>query len=629
MDSVMFRFALLLILLPCFIHAQDQTEPELEPEPAVDQAPDFDTFDQIPVENGVSREPSYFPIRGVNEPDIWVHHQIIKEGRDLSFPVPENATPALAAVRFDGPVRGLLLHNPDEPAIGDSEALIAAIIAGAETDREKADRIFMWVVENYQDWWFTAEGLRNIRRFPKNIATQIWGYGHGFCSDASQILVAMWRHVGFPARITNLHPRHTVATVDYDGASHVYDVQHRSFWEKPDGQVASEHELRENPEWFVQNLDEYGYDPIGYPPALTAKWYGDTEFRYSEAHDWELNRDFRFNLREDESYEIHYIGKPFYYHPDLWRQYYGETTLTRDPPWPFRGRLRYEPKENVDLQTLTLADQRTAYAITMQSPYLFTEGTIQVPGLNQHTEIYVWAHDELHYLGPMISGIARLKKHIAGTYRFAVYLVPPEPWENPQEHLAGLELDAYTQMSPIGLPRITAGRTQWATLVEAGEPRISVWYRNHGPDLEVTFAGSVPEHPKPGENVQIRYTVRNTGTGASLVTAARLRNLTTALLAESEEIIGDTQIPPLAPGEQTEITFWWTANTRQTWYGQNPSVQRFEIRIDEHKERIEADRSNNELQHYLHLSQEGGQPAPLPGYSPIGLKSGKIYGNQP
>ena len=522
-------------------------------------------------------------------------------GEGLNFQLPQNSNPAPIAIQILGPVKGFYLHNTNSPKPGDTRSLANQLIRNCNTDKEKAEAIFDFITKNFKDWWYPAEGYQEIVRYPRNIGVQLWGYGYGFCSDSGQIAAALWREAGLKAKITKLHPFHTVASVFYDGSWHVYDLQHRTFWEKTDGAVASELEMAGRPNLFSQNLDEYGYDPIGYPPALEAKWYSESEIKYHRSKRWELNYDFSLELRDGESFTFCYLGNPKVYHPPMWVQYYGEQTRNRNPPWPYKGLQVYEPREQVVYQEVETNDGETAYVISMKSPFLFTDGTVELKGETKETLVYVWSHNHLQFVTPMIYGVAPIGSQIEGTRAFSVCIVPKKPYANPGERLKGLTIRAETQISHLTLPKIQSGSNNLIVEWQTGQPELKLWYRKLAQDLSVKYRSCNPKHPKVGDNVTLEYVVVNRGLAASLPTTYRVRNLTTALLAESGELVGIGQIPPIEPGGQCAISISWTANTRQTWYGQNPLHQRFDIWIDEKKNVTDSNRSDQRLQHYVLL----------------------------
>jgi hypothetical protein len=156
-------------------------------------------------------------------------------------------------------------------------------------------------------------------------------------------------------------------------------------------------------------------------------------------------------------------------------------------------------------------------------------------------------------------------------------------------------------------------------IFDEGSPHLSLWFLEHSADLTLTDFSLSPEHPAPGEAATLSYTVTNEGDHRSQPTLLEVYNNTTVFRSETIENVGTTTIPPLGPGETFQATFHWTANTRMTWYGQNPYVQLFDAWLDLPKDAPDPDpaRENNRRQDYVLLRQEDGNLPTLPGYQPL------------
>lgn len=555
--------------------------------------------------------------QGVYEPGQEVWAQVPHKNGHIRLSLPEEKTPSLIAFRVHGPVQGFRFAPAGQPLPGDLDQLVEQILVGSETDAERAMAVFRYVDGNFHQWWFPAEGYQNIRLHSDAVNRQIWGYGYGFCSDVARVAAVLWRIAGLPSRIVGIDPFHTVVEVYYDKGWHLFDVQHRSFWRGKDGAIASAEMLRQQPHLFDQGLDEYGVDRIGYPPMALAYWYQNAQISYHEGLAWETDTVSSLNLREGEFFELNYVGKPYIYHPDFWVQAYGESTLRRDPPWPYSGKIIYAPSNYgamPEWETILTSDGRTAYVIAMQSPYLITEAYLRLPALAGKGEAFVFAHDRYLYVGPIKANGIRMGKQVAGTYGFAVCLVMDEPLENPQATLADLEMVSHVQVSHIGVPKLRPGVNDWPVDWDSGQPDLKCWFRADGPDLTVS---NLPfqEPPVTGQATVLRYLVQNAGSGVSLPTAVSLYNKTTGLFSEAVDLVGQYTVPPLEPGASFILECPWVANTRQTWYGQNPYLQHFEIQIDPDHARSDYDRANQNLTHVVRLRDEKGVLSPLPGYT--------------
>lgn len=565
------------------------------------------------------------PMELLNHPYPEVHETgqslllgVPRAGEALALEFDEKQTPAPIAMRILGPVSGFRIASAGEPFPGDFQDLVSKLGALATTDKDRAMVVFKYVDNHIRQWWFPAEGYQNIHLHSEEVARQIWGFGYGFCSDVARISVALWESLGLKARIVSIDPFHTVAEVFYDDAWHLFDVQHKSFWRNEQGVIASASELRADPRPLWRGLDQYGLDRIGYPPLPLEYWYQQGQITYHKNLTWVEGTDFGIHLREGEFFEIDYVGQPHIYHPDYWVQAYGERTLRRDPPWPYRGRQYYVPSwfgAQVQWQTLNTEDGRTAYVFPMQSPYLFTEAMLRLPALAEQAEVFVYAHDRFQFVSPMKAQGARLGRLIAGTTNFAVCIVVDEALEKPDEILGSIEIRATVQMSHLAVPKIRSGKNALPVTWHEGQPTVFFWYRADGPDLTASYVESPGKEPVLGQNAELRYRIKNQGSGASWPTKVALYNTTTALFSENVEPIGWYTIPPLQPGESYELTCHWKANTRLNWYGQNPQVQHFELRMDPHRQRADANGENQYVKHHVLVRDQDGKMPTLPGYS--------------
>jgi len=615
-------------LLLCLVHSTSLVaQPGQRPDPGDVILYGSPGFEVGPAEE--TKEPGSAAIYDAKFPDVHepgqkIWNQIPAKNNEIHIQLEREKTPNPIALRVLGPVNGFRLAPEGRPLPGDLEALVGTIVNGQMSDSERAMAVFRFVDENFGQWWFPAEGYRTIRLHSEAVSRQIWGYGYGFCSDVARVAAVLWRMAGLPSRIVGIDPYHTVVEVYYDKAWHLFDIQHRSFWRDRKGDIASAEMLRQQPLLFSQGLDKHGLDPIGYPPIPLAYWYGNATISYHDEIRWETTTDLGLHLRDGEYFELNFVGKPTIYHPDFWVQAYGASTLDRDPPWPVSGRICYAPGRygaQPEWQTMQTNDGRTAYVITMQSPYLFTEGYLRLPAVAEKGEVFVYAHERYKYAGPLKANGARLGRQIAGTYRFAVCLVMDEPLQNPPETLADLEMVALVQVSHIGVPRLRPGSNTWPVGWDSGQPELKLWYRPSGPDLSVSYLPA-ENLAKVGDTTVLRYRVQNDGSGPAMPTTAVLYNTTTGLFSEDVELVGTYTVPPLDPGESFVLECHWIANTRQTWYGQNPYLQQFELHLDPEKLRSDHDRSNHRLSHRIQLRDQDGNLRELPGYTRYPMKNG-------
>ncbi len=535
--------------------------------------------------------------------------------------IPEGLTPSPVTLRFTGPVQGLLIQDEGMPAVGDLDGLIRHLVRNAKTDREKAEALYRFAAHEMKDWYFPAQG---VDLTVEDLKTLIWNFGFGFCYDLGRLQAGLWARAGLRSRIVGW-PQHSLAEVFYDGAWRLYDGQHRSFYLKEDGSVAGFHDLKANGALFHKGLNAFGLDAIGYPPHHMAHWYGLANPKFEDSHDgeyWKVEKDFRIDLRAGEMFEILYTQPGVAYHPDSWVIYYGEMSLRKSPPWPLQGRLAYVPSwtsQKALWEPTTTPNGKPGFALSMANPYIFTEGWIKVPGVPGSPKLWIESFGSTKHVGRLVHGNGVFNRYIAGSNAFRIIIEPERGKGSTAEelNLAKAEVHTRLQLSHLGLPTLKPGRNRWPVRFTAGSPNLSLWYLESSPDLAIDGFRTEPEHPKPGQDAALVYQIKNRGSRRNKPTSLTVFNTTTGLLSETVEKVGVNTIPPIPPGETYEARFYWQANTRMTWYGQNPYVQLMDAWLDMEKDRADPDRENNRSQNYVLLRKEDGVLPQLPGYSPL------------
>lgn len=533
----------------------------------------------------------------------------------LDISVPQSQQPAMVAMRIVGPVEGFRVTSQDGVSAGDLETLVDQLTQGLDSDRERAEALFHFVVTQIKDWYYPAQG---INLTVEDLGSLIWDFGFGFCYDLGRLMAGLWAEAGLRSRIVGW-PTHTVAEVYYDQAWHLYDLQHRSFYEKHDGQVASFAELKADPSLFYQGLNEFGLDAIGYPPHHMAHWYQKAKPNFQDSKQgphWKKEKSFSLNLSEGSYFEILFCEPTDIYHPTSWHQYYGEQTAQKEPPWPLQGRLIYAPAfvgKRAKWETCRTPEGKPGICVRMKSPYLFTRAWLKIPSMEGFSRIWVEADSQTFFAGRLVGGNAEFSKYVEGSNEFKIILDEKEVAQS-QHALEKLEIHTRVQMSPIGMPHLKPGRNLIPIEFDRGHPQVSLWFRDSAPDLDIESLVTKPKNPKPGDVTLLRYTVSNNGTSRSQPTVMTVFNNVTAFLAETIEKVGEVTIPPIGPGKRTTVEISWIASTRMTWYGQNPYVQLLDAWIDMAHDRPDPNRDNNRLKQFVLLSTpEGALPA-LPGY---------------
>ncbi|MCB1048996.1 MAG: hypothetical protein KDC71_00245 [Acidobacteria bacterium] len=532
---------------------------------------------------------------GSFEPNVYRVDQRFLEPGYLPIDTDPASTPSLLCYRVLGPVDGFQIAAEGQPAMGDLAGLIAHLTQNAQTDRQKAEALFRFVVRDIKDWYYPAQG---IDLTVEDLNTLIWQFGFGFCYDLGRLQAGLWAEAGLRSRIVGW-PQHTLAEVFYDNAWHLYDLQHRSFYRKADGTVASFAEIQADPTLLNQNLDAFGLDPIGYPPEHMKQWYSIANPRFEDSADranWKNEKRFDLNLRAGEMFEL-VPGQPLKkYHPPSWHQYYGESTLRKEPPWPVLGRLMYVPSwqnQKPVWQLVTTPNGKPGIALDMNCPFLFTEGWIKVPGLEGFNLVWVNCWGRTQFVGRLVGGNALISPFIEGANQFQIMIELGD--EQAVDAFDKTEIHTRLQLSPIGNPQIHAGTTQLPIRFKAGQPHITVWYSANCADLALSEMSIKPRRPRMGEVCTLKFKVKNLGGAPNLPTTLTAFNLTTAFLSEGSRQIGVATVPALKPGRSHTIKLTWRANSDLTWYGKDPLVQNIDAWLDIDRLTADPNRENNRL----------------------------------
>lgn len=573
-------------------------------------------LDQIPVQRPKVFDDHY---PGSNDPYQRRIATEIHTSSIIEIDLPEQATPSPVVMRFLGPVEGLVLQGDGTPAVGDMNGLIEYLTRNAKTDRERAEALFFFVRDEVKDWWYPAQG---IDLTVEDLNVLIWGFGYGYCYDLGRLMAGLWAQAGFRSRVVGW-PQHTVAEVFYDNAWHLYDLQHHTFYEKPDGQVASFEELKADGSLFYQDLNEYGLDPINYPPPHMVHWYSiaNPVFQDStEGGPWTIERDFRLDLRPGELLDIYWAEPGAYFHPDSWVVYYGLKTNDKNPPVPMVAYQEYNPARFIPdgamvFEKVKAPNGKRGWAIDMQSPFMFTEGMFKVPGGGHLPAGWVEVFGRTHALGRLSHGTAHLTQYIAGSNAFRVIVELPEDKTPEEANLAKAFFETNLNISPIGMPALKGGLNRLPFRFKEGKIIFSLWFRDHGADLTLSDFKVSPENPKVGEYTKITYTVTNNGSGRSQPTSLSVFNNVTAFHSETTAKVGVQTVKPLDPGEKTEVAVYWRADKSMTWYGQNPYVQLIDAWLDMEKDTPDHDRRDNRRQDHILLRLDNGELPELPGYA--------------
>jgi len=124
----------------------------------------------------------------------------------------------------------------------DVDALRAEIVGDATTEKERAERLWAFLVSHR----FHSEPAHS-RAESHDPIKLLNVYGYGFCDDAATVYAALARSLGLEARVWGLSG-HVVPEVRYGGAWHMYDPDHEAYYLDARDEVASVVEISEHPD---------------------------------------------------------------------------------------------------------------------------------------------------------------------------------------------------------------------------------------------------------------------------------------------------------------------------------------------------------------------------------------------
>ena len=141
-------------------------------------------------------------------------------------------------------------------------------LLGATNDQDNV--INAWRFVSDRIWHFCGAGF-NIATY--DAISLLNGYGFGCCDQAAETLAWVWGLQGYPTRVAWMLNFHDVPEVFYANAWHMLDPDHKVYYLKDDGSIASVADLIANPTLVSRVADSNGNDPAGVPAAEMAALY--------------------------------------------------------------------------------------------------------------------------------------------------------------------------------------------------------------------------------------------------------------------------------------------------------------------------------------------------------------------
>jgi hypothetical protein len=139
----------------------------------------------------------------------------------------------------------------------------------AATDQDRAIQAWQFMLDH--GFEFCSAG-KNGTALPNDPVKILSGYGFGCCDQVAQTLAWIWQQEGYQARVA-LFAFHTVPEIFYGNAWHMLDPDHRVYYPKDDGTIASVAEILANTNLIVRRADASGKDPVGWLATTMAQLY--------------------------------------------------------------------------------------------------------------------------------------------------------------------------------------------------------------------------------------------------------------------------------------------------------------------------------------------------------------------
>jgi hypothetical protein len=173
----------------------------------------------------------------------------------------------------DTPLLNPQIYPENAPLAYTFEDITQTLPPASADPQERCEAAWRYIRDHY--WHFCSGGSPDPDYSDNvvSIFSSINGYGFGCCDQVARYLGMLFSHLGYPSRMAWM-PFHTLCEVYYDGAWHMFDADHRTFYLKRDKvTVASVEDVLADPDLVVLAADENGLDPVGWDARRLADLY--------------------------------------------------------------------------------------------------------------------------------------------------------------------------------------------------------------------------------------------------------------------------------------------------------------------------------------------------------------------
>ena len=172
------------------------------------------------------------------------------------------------------------------------------------SDQELAIATWRYVMDHMFHYCSAGTTSKKVRDFEINPAVLINSFGFGCCDQTDRVLVWIWQQLGYKTRLASMYA-HTVPEIHYGGTWHMLDPDHRSYYMRDDGTIASMADILADPQIVVRQSND-GLDGIGWQAETMAQLYAENAHTLVYVESGYLkNRELDVSLRPNEQLTIH------------------------------------------------------------------------------------------------------------------------------------------------------------------------------------------------------------------------------------------------------------------------------------------------------------------------------------
>jgi hypothetical protein len=181
---------------------------------------------------------------------------------------------------------------------------IKKVLPTGVSDQELAIATWRYVVDHMFHYCSAGTTSNKVLNFETDPIVLINGFGFGCCDQSDRVLVWIWKQLGYKTRLASMYA-HTVPEIYYGGTWHMLDPDHRSYYLRDDGTIASIADILADPQIVVRQSND-GLDGIGWQAETMAQLYAENAptLVYLESG-YLKNRELDVYLRPNEQLTIH------------------------------------------------------------------------------------------------------------------------------------------------------------------------------------------------------------------------------------------------------------------------------------------------------------------------------------